>query len=213
MQNLLVSLIVRGYCRIKSNDMNIIDGIILIIFEYHRSATWSNTYKGDNIKLFDDDSRALRVDDDGDHSVRADFCIERGKIISWELDCYIVIRHCNFIGVVSSKTLDFNASPKDGMTDAYGIDDGDEELYVGKTEPVLITFNRPEFPLQEVFKIKVVANWIEKQCKLTFYYKDEKINDKNDDYTILLPELDDMIVWYPCVTPFNKDAYFIIRYA
>ena len=39
------------------------------------------------------------------------------------------------------------------------------------------------------------------------------MNETNDDYTILLPELEDKYVWYPCVTPYNKDSYCVIRYA
>ena len=78
--------LISGYCRIESNDMNIIDGIILIIFEYCKVAKWSNVYKGSYIKLLDDDTKAKCVEDAG-HSVRADLFVTKGKIISWELEC------------------------------------------------------------------------------------------------------------------------------
>ena len=38
--------LIYGYCRIESNDMNIVDGIISIIFEYQRHAQWSKRYYG-----------------------------------------------------------------------------------------------------------------------------------------------------------------------
>ena len=35
----------------------------------------------------------------------------------------------------------------------------------------------------------------------------------NDQYTILLPELEDQYVWYPCVCPYDEHAYCIINFA
>ena len=58
----------------------------------------------------------------------------------------------------------------------------------------------------------MTADWRDsKCCKLSIFYENKKLNDTNDECTILLPKLDDEYVWYPCATPFNKDAYCIIR--
>ena len=55
-------LTISGYCRTESNDMNVIDGIILIIIEYYKSAKWSRIHKGQGIELSEDDSKATCID-------------------------------------------------------------------------------------------------------------------------------------------------------
>ena len=217
--NKLLSLI-HGYCRIESNNMNIIDGIIYIIFEYHRIAIWSNKYKGKSIQLFEDDCKAMCVDKRRQsHSVRADFSIERGQIVSWELECKQTCWNYYFYGVVSSKQQDFDGCPGYGhIKDAYGIDDMAQRIYLGNrsvysnSDRVEVKWNKPKLPDDKVFTLKMTADWRDKQCKLIIFYKGKKLNNTNDEYTLLLPELDDDYVWYPCVTPYNKDAYCIIRY-
>ena len=211
-----IDKLISGYCRRESNDMNIIDGIISIIFEYFKSAKWSNKYKGKVISLSDDDSKATCLgaeswDFEG-QSVRADICINKGKINSWELECYVVDRYCNFIGVVSSQVEDFDHNPGDRMRNAYGIDDASISVYDGAGSQTDITWSKPEFPLKKIFIINVIADWTEKQCKLTFFYDGEKLNEDIDGYTMLLPVFDDDVVLYPCVVPYNKGAYYIIRY-
>ena len=204
--------LISGYCRIESHDMNIVDGIVLIIFEYHKFAKWSKKYKGENIFLEEDDSKAVCSDDiNRSHSIRADFSIERGTIISWEFEIMIINDPCNFFGVILSNVEDFNNNPFVGMKGAYGLDDGLNTIYFGANRR-RCSWKKPIFPLEQVFRIRVVADWKEKQCKLTFYYNEKKLNDDVDDYTMLLPELDDDIVLYPSVTPYNKGAYCIIRY-
>ena len=37
--------LIYGYCRMESNGMNIIDGIVDIIYEFHQIATWSKEFK------------------------------------------------------------------------------------------------------------------------------------------------------------------------
>ena len=213
--------LIHGYCRIESNDMNIIDAIINIIFEYHKIATWSKKFKGQSIALIEDDSKAICSHEHMEgHSVRADFCIERGQIVSWELECYQTSWNCYFYGVVSSKQETFNECPSYGRIEgAYGLDDMQDTIYLGAAavytknlDKVEKQWNKPSFPHNIAFTLKIIADWKEKQCKLTFYYEGEKLNESNE-YTMLLPELDDKYVWYPCATPFNTDAYCIIRYA
>ena len=210
--------LIYGYCRIESNNMNIIDGIIYIIFEYHKIATWSNKFKGKSIELTEDNTKAMCIDElEEGVSVRADFNINRGEIKSWELECYQTSINCYFYGVVSSKQQDFNGCPYFDIQDAYGIDDCPNGVYLGNrrvyiNEDIDMIWNKPRLPSEEVFILKIIANWKETQCKLTFYYKGEKMNDTNDEYTLLLPKLDDNYVLYPCVTPFNEGAYCIIRY-
>ena len=216
--------LIAGYCRIESNDMNIIDGIISIIFEYQRFAQWSSKHKGDMVILSEDDTKATCgewMDDDIDygpdeiedfaHSVRADFHIERGKVTSWELESQIIADPCNFFGVVSSQVTNFNANPADSMMHAYGLDDSEDEIYFGENYTINSVWSKPEFPLDEIFKIQITADWTQKQCKLTFFYNGTKLNEQIDDYTMLLPELDNQYVWYPCVAPYNEGAYCIIR--
>ena len=218
----LLSLI-HGYCRIESKNMNIIDGIIAIIFEYHQIATWSNMFKGESIELTEDDSKAVCIDRNKEaRSVRANFSINRGQIISWELECYQTNVNSYFYGVVSSKQQDFDGCPnydKEKFEDPYGIDDCEDGIYLGSDrvysnfeESVDATWYKPRLPEREVFTLKIIADWKDRRCKLTFFYEGKKLNESNDEYTILLPELDDEDVWYPCVTPHNKDAYCIIRY-
>ena len=203
-----------GYCRIESGDMNIIDGIISIIFEYQKLATWSNIHKGGMIKLSEDDTKATCVDDDYQsvgHSVRADFCIARGQMVSWELEFKTTNDPCNFFGVVSSKVKDFSICPYRGMKGAYGLDDENDMIYKGYNREKS-SWDKPEFPTHQTVTLKVIADWTEKQCKLTFFYNEKKMGEMNEDYTMLLPELEDDDVWYPCVTPYNNKAYCIIRY-
>ena len=202
--------------------MNIIAGILSIIFEYYRCATWSRIYKGAQIVLSEDDSKATCLEEGGlndgqsdyGHSVRAEFCIERGQIISWEFESKIIDVSCNFYGVISSQHTNFNQTPSETMEHAYGVDDSLDYIYNGRSGAVKVDqWSKPKFPLKEVFTVKFVADWRESQCKLAIYYNGKKLNDTNDEYTMLLPKLDDKYVWYPCVTPFNTDAYCIIRYA
>ena len=206
-------LLVCGYCRIESNDMNIIDGIIMMIFEYNKYATWSNEHKGKGIELFEDDTKAVCVSDAG-NSIRADFCIEKGDIVSWELECRIIEQYCNFFGVISSEIIEFNTYPTDEtMIGAWGLEDAKNWIYTGLGPVECIGWKKPLFRRQTVFVLKMTADWTEEQCKLTIFYNGKKLNNTNDEYTMLLPKLDNKYVWYPCVTPYNKDAYCIIRYA
>ena len=104
------------------------------------------------------------------------------------------------------------------VKDAYGIGDGVNTIYLGservythKKGDVDVEWDKPVLG-HEVFTLAITADWTEKQCKLSFFYQEKKLNDTNDEYTLLLPELDDRYVWYPCVTPYNKDAYCIIHF-
>ena len=207
---------IAGYCRIESNDMNIIDGIISIIFEYHKCAKWSIEYKGTALELSEDDAKVTCIKEEMDmtgNSVRADFCINRGDIVSWELECKITHYPCNFIGVVTSKITDFSINPSFGMKDAYGIDDAQNNIFNGNGhEEYVGDWGKPRFPVKEIFMIKIIADWTQKQCKLTYFYNEKRLNDRDENCTMKLPELDDDVVLYPCVTPFNQKAHFVIRY-
>ena len=209
-------LLIAGYCRIESNDMNIINGIILIIFEYHKCAKWSNENKGMALELSEDDAKVTCIKEDIDttgNSVRADFAINRGDMVSWELECKITHYPCNFMGVVTSKVTNFDINPSFGMEHAYGIDDAQNTTFNGNGHEEYVTnWNKPRFPVNEVFMIKIIADWTQKQCKLTFFYNEKRLNDKDENCTIKLPELDNNVVIYPCVTPYNEGAYFVIRY-
>ena len=214
--------LISGYCRIESNDMNIIDDIISIIFEYQKHATWSKDHKGDIIELSEDDSKATCIGSretgllpsqyEG-NSVRADFGIDRGDIISWELEFYIIGKPCNFFGVVTSEVEDFSQYPYKNMNNAYGLDDGPDYIYTGTAGEKYIDWKKPGFPLSTPFKVKITADWTDKQCKLIFWYNGEKLNKKIEDYSMLLPEFDKDVILYPCATPFNAGSYCIIRYA
>ena len=195
--------------------MNIVDEIIAIIFEYQQIAKWSKTHKGESIKLSEDGSKAVCVGPSEAHSVRADFPIERGQITSWELECYQTNSSCYFYGVVSSKEREdnFGVCPAgDGIESAFGVDDYFNGIYLGGGY-TNSKWDKPRFQVGKVFTLKMTADWKDrKQCKLTVFYQGKKLNDTNDEYTFLLPMLDDDFVWYPCITPYNKNAYCIIRY-
>ena len=109
-KNRLLSLIA-GYCRIQSNGMNIIDGIITIIYEYHKIATWSKEFKGDSIELMEDDTKAICKRRPEGQSIRADLSIEQGQSVSWELESYQSHFRCYFYGVISSKQNQFDLNP------------------------------------------------------------------------------------------------------
>ena len=213
-------LLINGYCRNEANDMIIVDGIIRIIFEYHKLvATWSKRFKGQAIELSEDDTKATYNGGEG-YSVRAEFGINRGEVVSWEFKSYQTEMHCYFYGVVSSKELvqDFGGYPAAGYFEsAWGVDDGPNAIYLGQAADskngnhVEIPWNKPIFPRRKVFTLRVVADWKEEQCKLSFFYRGEKLNDTNDEYTFLLPVLDDEYVWYPCVSLINNGAYCIIH--
>ena len=217
--------LIHGFCRLEANNMNIIEGIIFVICEYYQIAAWSNEFKGEFIKLSDDDSKATCTKEtDYGQSIRADFCINRGQIVSWALDCHrFYLDGCYFYGVISSKQQKFDGSPGwEQIKDAYGVDDTTDTIYLGNNQVHLkhtskdkdgvnMAWSKPKFP--QDFKLEMTADWTEKQCKLSIFYEGKKLNDTNDQYTLLLPELDDECVWYPCATPFNEGAYCIIRYA
>ena len=198
--------------------MNIIDGIIWIIFEYQRNA------KGEFIELSEDDSKAICMNIvKAPGTVRADFSINRGQVASWELTCFEPSGNCYFYGVVSSKQTAFNDNPFDGgVRDAYGIDDWCYGIYEGAKRIYMLdshylatylAWNKPSLPVREVFVLRMIADWTDhKQCKLSIFYQGKKMNEANDEYTMLLPELDDEYVWYPCMTPYNRNAYCIIHF-
>ena len=99
------------------------------------------------------------------------------------------------------------------MKHAYGIDDSPERIFKGNgCYEEIQGWNKSYFVAKDTFIIKVIAVWTEKPCKLTFFYNEEKICHKPNDPTMKLPELEEGVVLYPCVTPYNKDAYFIIRF-
>lgn len=213
-------LLISGYCRMESNNMNIIDGILLIIFKYQRTAKWSNKYKGNMIELSEYDSKATCLGAYAGHSVRTDTGVKKGEIESWELEFYIIETCSNFIGVVTSKSMEsnFNYNPSSRMEDAlegYGIDDDDEYYYDGMNSTKgyeRLTWEKPAFPKEQSSNIKLIVDWRGEQCKLIFYYNGKKLNDTVDEYTMLLPVFDDDIILYPCVTPYNKGAYCVIHY-
>lgn len=211
--------LIHGYWRLESGDMNIIDGIILIIIQYQRSAKWSREFKGRCIKLSEEDSKAsLNGEDMEDEdwtegqSVRADFGIHRGEVVSWELECKIMSLSCNFLGVISSEQTDFDVTPEDGMKDSWGVDDQEHYVYKGQPGVEDFEWGNPGFPLREVFTLKMTADWTQKQCKLNIFYDGKRLNE-GDDCSLTLSEIDDKFMWYPCVTPYNKGAYCVIRYA
>lgn len=109
-------LMIAGYCRLESQNMNIIDGIIDIIFEYQKLLKWSNIFKGKTIELSEDDSKATCTGYDDlsaeINSVRTEGPIQRGQWVSWELECEIKTENC---GVVSSKVTDFRRCPAGSM--------------------------------------------------------------------------------------------------
>ena len=205
-------VLISGYCRSESNDMNIIDGIIMIIFEYQRFAKWSKEFKGSLISLKEDDAKAICNDDYG-NSVRGDIPICRSEIVSWEFQHMVTVRNCNFIGVVSSQQTDFSLNPFDRQWyNAWGVDDSKDRGYIGTQKFRKLAWKKPAFPIGIEFNLKVIADWTQRRCKLTLFYEGKKLNDNIEGYTMLLPTLDDDFVWYPCVTLYNKDAYSIIRY-
>lgn len=210
--------VIHGYCRMESNDMNVVDGIIAIIYAYYQIAIWSKKFKGESIELFDDDSKAMCTDKTKEgRSIRADFAINRGEIISWEFECYQTSYNSYFYGIVSSKQQDFNGYPaswkQTKINDAFGIDDYMNCIYLGQDALYIDHWTKPTLPYLKIFLLQMTADWRDgKQCKLSIFYNGEKLNDTNDEYTILCDELDDNHVWYPCVTPYNEGAYVIIRY-
>ena len=105
--------------------------------------------------------------------------------------------------MVSCKATEFDIFPAGAYQYAFGIDDDETRLYVGNQYDQL-TWRKPEFPLRQVFTIKVIADWREKQCKLTFYFNGKKLNEEIEDCTMIL-------LLYPCVIPYNKNAYCIIH--
>ena len=124
------------------------------------------------------------------------------------MDCYQTDTYSHFYVVVSSKQEDFNACRDyDEFENAFGVDDPENWIYLGNEHDVV------NMETDKVYTLRITANWKDKQCKLIFYYQGKKLNETNHEYTILLPDLDDQYVWYPCVTPHNKDAYCIIHYA
>ena len=209
-------LLIHGYCRIESNDMNIIDEILSIIFEYHKYAQWSFKFKGKGIELNEDGTIAKCTDITKEgHSVRADFPILRGEIISWELDCMIKAGSCNFFGVISSKwndINDFDGCPYNSKIKGVGVDDSKNTGYNLKRGFHRLDWPKPMFLRNIIITLKFIANWTEKQCKITIFYNGKKLNPTQQDYTILLPEIDNKYVWYPCVTPYNINAHCTIRY-
>ena len=115
------------------------------------------------------------------------------------MECYRSNFNCYFYGVVSSKQTDFNGSPyHGGINDAFGIDDMKNGIYLGKRkvsthhdDAVKVKWNKPKLFQNVVFTLKMTADWKHKQCKLSIFYKEKKLNKTNDEYTLLLPELDD----------------------
>ena len=171
--------LIHGYCRLGSGNMNIIDGIIGIILEFHQIAKWSNSdeHKGSGIELKEDDSKAVCVDESNESSVRAAFSIERGEIISWELECYQPRDNCYFYGVIPSKQgYDFNECPAyNNLKDCYGIDDYQDIIYLGKGGTnSLGHFAKPGLPVDKVFVLRMTADWTDKQCKLSIFYQGKK---------------------------------------
>ena len=157
--------LIHGYCRRQSNNMNIVDGIIYIIYEYQRLARWSKIHKGDKIKVSEEDTRAECIEDHG-HSVTADFCIDRGQIVSWEFECYQFSYWSYFYGVISSKQTDFNMCPDEELQDAYGVDDDYNMIYLGDVavdieEQATLKgkWIKPEFPIKKIYKLQMTADW------------------------------------------------------
>ena len=134
-------------------------------------------------------------------------------MVSWELECYQTQEYGYFYGVISSEQQNFNGCPAYfSLTDTYGIEDSKNSIYLGNHD-VAAPWNKPQQPTDQIFILKFKADWTGKKCKLSIWYQGNKLNETNDEYTLLLPELDDEHVWYPCVSIINEGAYCIIRYA
>ena len=159
--------LVQGYTRTESNNLNIIEGINHVIFDYSYIAKrWSSESKGRYIQLSDDDTKAGIT---GRASIRADFGITRGEITCWEFEIYQKNRNHNFYGVISSQQTDFNACPydRDNFRYAYGIDDRENRIYLNGKETRLNSWTKPALPYKTLFTLQMVADWRDcKQCKL-----------------------------------------------
>ena len=108
------------------------------------------------------------------------------------------------------------------MTNCWGIDDYDGQVYMGQHSigwmdvPSNWKTDKPELPLEQTFGLRFSADWTKERCKLSIWYNDNLLGNISDDdgtnYTFLLPQLSDQHHWYPCATPFNKNAWVKIKY-
>ena len=108
---------------------------------------------------------------------------------------------CNFFGVLSANTTNFNMAAADGMTVCYEIGDG-LEFYTKWRE---ITF-----PVNAKFTPKTVADCKGKECKLRFYYNGKNSNEQDKNHVIIWPELNQE--WCPFVIQYNHKPYSIIQH-
>ena len=140
---------------------------------------------------------------------------------SW--NCYQDWRNFYFYGVISSEQNEFDGdrTPDRGtITGCYGIDDHRNQIYLGgrcvwshSTREIDENWTKPLLPNNEVFLLNMTADWSETRCKLSIFYQGKKLNESNDQYTILLPKLDQEFVWYPCVALAHENSHCTIQYS
>eukprot|EP01083_Nonionella_stella_P271489 919944_1 len=166
-----------------------------------KDATFSNIYKGSTITLSENDTKATGG---GGHVVRATDPIQRGQVTSWEFGMFVE-GGCNCAGVISSQWTDFSGNVG-SVQMLYGVDDSTNYGYEG-TGGVKLKWEKPKFPNNELYVIKITADWTKRPCKLVFYYNGQTLNG-----TIELPILDQKYDWYPCACPYDTGKYCTIKY-
>eukprot|EP01083_Nonionella_stella_P106228 306229_1 len=171
-----------------------------------KDATFSNIYKGSGITLSENNTKA--TGSDSGHVVRATDPIQRGQVTSWEFGMYVA-GESNCAGVISSQWTYFSKNVDD-VKMLYAVDDDENYGYEGNGL-VTLKWKKPQFPEDEVpdelYIIKITADWTKRPCKLVFYYNGQTLNG-----TIELPILDQKYDWYPCACPYDTDSYCTIKY-
>ena len=199
-------LLITGYVRLMS-EMSVPYEIVQICMAYFLfKPIWSSIYKGIKMWITEEGTKAIATT--SGVAVRTEFGINRGEKVSLELVCMIMATSFNFIGVVSSIETEFNTEPQYGLPEAYGVDDCLNKGYIKKGKGwTKLSWDKPQFIQNKEFKIRMVIDWTDgNQCKLTIFYDGKQLNE-SQDYTMLLPEIEDDYIWHPCFSAANGDAY------
>ena len=213
-------LILYGYLRditkiLKTSKLIPMHDLYTVMCIYYQiQFKWSQTHKGENIHLSEDESKATFSSTD--HSLRAKYPILKDGISSYKCTIHTQYYGFTFIGLVLSDTESFTGATiwDRSLLDFYGIDQR-PNVYCYNSK-MLDYEGKPAISCGPIESFKLIMKVDDKSYEstvLSFYYQDKLITNASNHnvYTMKLPKIEEEQDWFPCIAFYNSPAWVQIE--